>query len=197
MIRITIDDQQIRQAFARLIASAKDPRPVLEQVGELLVDSTKQRFATSTAPDGSRWAPNSEATYLQWLRRASGKFGKDRKRIGTKGGYFSTSAENKGKIIGRGISAVMSKRPLIGEGGALSTQIFHVAENGTLVVGSTMEYAAAQQFGMKAGYAGATKRGSPIPWGDIPARPFLGLSEQDRGMILDQISDHLNGALQP
>lgn len=60
-----------------------------------------------------------------------------------------------------------------------------------------MEYAAAQQFGMKKGYAGANKRGSPIPWGDIPARPFLGISDHDRGMILDEISDYLSQSFRP
>ena len=58
----------------------------------------------------------------------------------------------------------------------------------TVEVGSNLAYAAAHQFGMKQGYAGRgkykTRRGSfPIPWGDIPARPFLGLSDQDERKI--------------
>lgn len=175
MITIQIDDQQIRQAFARLVASAKDPRPVLEQIGELLVDSTRQRFGTSTAPDGTPWAPNSETTLMRYLGKYKSSFGK-----------------RDGRLTGKGAERAASKKPLIGETGSLSTQIFYVVENGTLAVGSTMIYGAVQQFGAK-------KRAfsAKTPWGDIPARPFLGISDQDSNMILDQISDYLNNAIRP
>ena len=79
MITIEIDDRQVRQAFTRLVASAENPRPVLEQIGELLVDSTRQRFATSTAPDGSRWAENSDTAILQYLGKYKGSFSKKEK----------------------------------------------------------------------------------------------------------------------
>jgi len=36
----------------------------------------------------------------------------------------------------------------------------------------------------------------PIPWGDIPARPFLGLSDEDRSGILDIVSEALAAARQ-
>lgn len=49
------------------------------------------------------------------------------------------------------------------------------------------------QFGMTQGYAGSTRRGSSIPWGDIPGRPFLGISDSDSASILDIIVDHLAG----
>lgn len=61
----------------------------------------------------------------------------------------------------------------------------------TLVVGSDRKYAAAHQFGMSKGYAGRTKHGVPIPWGDIPARPFLGLSDADETEILARLRLHL------
>lgn len=181
MITIEIDDQQVRQAFTRLVASAKSPRPVLEQIGELLIDSTKQRFATSTAPDGSRWAQNADITLLRYL------------------GQFKSSFRKKdGGLTQKGASRLGAKKPLIGETGRLSGQIFSKVEGaGVLLVGSTREYAAAQQFGMKKGFAGTNKRGSPIPWGNIPARPFLGISPKDQSMILDQISDYLSQSSRP
>lgn len=55
--------------------------------------------------------------------------------------------------------------------------------------GTNVVYAAAMQFGMPKGYAGQDKRGHPIPWGDIPARPFLGISEADRAEILAILND--------
>lgn len=87
-------------------------------------------------------------------------------------------------------------RPLV-DSGILNDTIHHQLEgNNILRVGSPMEYAAAQQFGMPKGYAGTMKkRGLPIPWGDIPARPFLGLSDTDENMILKTIADHIRKAL--
>lgn len=44
---------------------------------------------------------------------------------------------------------------------------------------------------------GGTKAAFPHLWGDIPARPFLGVSAEDEVNITAQIADYLSGALQP
>lgn len=181
MITIEITDQETRKAFANLIAVAENPKQLMAQIGEFLMASTKQRFATSTAPDGSRWAENSEVTLLGYLDKYKGSFRK-------KGGGLTQ----------KGAKRLGGKKPLIGESGSLSTTISYKIEGvGTLIIGSPMEYAAAQQFGMKKGYAGSTKKGTPIPWGDIPAREFLGLSDQDSVMILELSSDFLGQSFRP
>lgn len=53
-----------------------------------------------------------------------------------------------------------------------------------LRVGSPVEYAGVMQFGAAQGAFGRTSRGGPIPWGTIPARPFLGISETDETEIV-------------
>lgn len=55
-------------------------------------------------------------------------------------------------------------------------------------VGSPEPYAAMMQFG-------GTKAAFPNLWGNIPARPFFGLSEQDETDIMDTISEALADAL--
>lgn len=62
-------------------------------------------------------------------------------------------------------------------------------------VGSSAIYAAVHQFGAARGAFGTTARGAPIPWGDIPARPFLGLSPADRAAVLDIVAEWLDGAV--
>jgi|CEGF01.1.fsa_nt_gi phage virion morphogenesis protein len=52
-------------------------------------------------------------------------------------------------------------------------------------VGSNKVYAPVMFFGAEKGAIGKNKRGRPIPWGDIPARPFLGLNADDEADILD------------
>ena len=76
-------------------------------------------------------------------------------------------------------------RPLTGETGKLNDQItYNLIGNDTVEIGSTMEYAAMQQFG-------GTKAEFPHLWGDIPARPFLGISSDDEEKILSIIQDYL------
>ncbi len=88
-------------------------------------------------------------------------------------------------------------RPLFGPSGALSSQIFHEAGPTHVAVGSNLIYAAVQQFGAGKGQFGNMANGSPIPWGNIPARPFLGLSQEDETNILALVVDYLSPTTGP
>jgi len=70
------------------------------------------------------------------------------------------------------------------------------ADSDSVEVGSPYIYAGTHQFGAERGAFGATRRGSPIPWGDIPARPFLGLSDADRNEIEDIVREHFIARIQ-
>ena len=78
-------------------------------------------------------------------------------------------------------------KPLIGETGLLSTEIAYRTDPRAVRVGSNKEYAAMQQFGGK-------KSQYPHLWGDIPARPFIGVSTTDEASILAIVTDHLKQA---
>lgn len=144
MIEIKVDNKNVIAALERLARATADMRPALLAIGEDLVKSTKKRFETSTAPDGSHWAANSAVT----LKRK-------------KGG-----------------------KPLIGKTRLLAQQIYSNVDGNGLQVGSIMEYAAMQQFGGK-------KSKFPHLWGDIPARPFLGISDADEQKIVSVVNDYL------
>jgi len=167
MIRIEIDDREVMDALQRLQRRVGDLTPAMEDIGELLIETTKQRFATSTAPDGRRWAPNSPATILSYLQGKSGAFGK-----------------RDGRLTKKGAKLAANKKPLIGETKSLSTQINYRADRASVEIGSLMPYAAIHQFGGQAG------RGKKVT---IPARPFLGLSESDKRAVLEIIEEHLAG----
>jgi phage virion morphogenesis protein len=59
--------------------------------------------------------------------------------------------------------------------------------------GTNLAYAPTHQFGAKKGAFGTTSRGSPIPWADIPARPFAGISEETMASIADRLQRFLLG----
>ncbi len=67
----------------------------------------------------------------------------------------------------------------------LSGTLNYQASSDNLLFGSPLEYAATHQFGR------TTSPNSMIPNKEIPARPFLGVDESDRDMILDTLSDYL------
>lgn len=151
-ITIEVDSQSVLDVLNRLQRLAARPKPVLLEIGEDLLESTKARFAAQTAPDGNQWAPNSPVT-----------------------------VKRKGR-----------DQPLIGETRTLMSQInYQLLDDVTLEVGSPTVYAAVQQFGAEQGAFGRTSRNAPIPWGNIPARPFLGVSESDEETILDAFSRYL------
>ncbi len=76
--------------------------------------------------------------------------------------------------------------PLIGESGRLGNEIFYQATPDGIEWGSPMEYAAMQQFG-------GTRSAFPHLWGNIPARPILGLSDEDEVAILDIVAEFMVG----
>lgn len=177
MIDITVDNRTVLEALQALQAKAGNLGPALREIGEDLQDSTLKRFETSTGPDGQPWEANTQATLDAYLRKLGGAYDKAGNRTGTKKGWGEGGAKA-GKALG-------AKRPLIGESRALSTTIDYRVSGNTLEVGSPMEYAAMQQFG-------GTKGEFPNLWGDIPARPFLGVSEQDEGKILDVLQRYFS-----
>ena len=58
--------------------------------------------------------------------------------------------------------------------------------------GVAEKYGITHQLGAKRGQYGETSRGSPIPWGDIPARPFVGVGEDDKTDIRDAVSRYIS-----
>lgn len=172
-VEIKLEDQQAQEYLKQLIARGTNLRPLMQELGEHLTETTKQRFQTSTAPDGSSWKPNTQATYLAYLGAFKSSFGKD------------------GRLTKGGAGRASGKKPLIGETGRLSSRINYRADDTSVTIGSQEEYSAVHQFGADKGAFGATRRGAPIPWGNIPARPFLGISVEDEAAITEKAGAYL------
>lgn len=156
-ITIELDTREVTDAISALVARMRDPRPLMQDIGEVMVQSTKNRFGAGIGPDGAAWEPNTALT----LSRKKGT------------------------------------KPLIGESHRLGNEITYAldGDGAGVSIGSNLIYAATQQFGADQGAFGRSKRGGPIPWGNIPARPFLGLADDDATAVLDIVQEHLESLI--
>lgn len=82
-------------------------------------------------------------------------------------------------------------KPLMGPSRLLSQLIYRFVSKDGVLVGSPMIYASVMQNGAMRGAFGTTKRGAPIPWGNIPARKWLGLSTEDKRAIVKIVEERL------
>ena len=160
MITIEIDDAAILRTLDRVALAVTDLQPVLQDIGETMVETTRERFLTGTSPEGVAWAPKSEATLAHYAR----------------------------------LPGKTDTRPLWGPSGDLHTYFAAQASATEVSWGTAVIYSAVMQFGAERGAFGTNAKGSPIPWGDIPARPFLGVSDEDRTSILSALNDWLTQA---
>ncbi len=84
--------------------------------------------------------------------------------------------------------------PLIGPSKRLSSEIAQYADAAGVEIGSALEYSAVMQDGAKRGAFGNGPGKVQYPWGDIPARVWLGLSDEDEANIIDIADEHLEQA---
>lgn len=92
-----------------------------------------------------------------------------------------------------------SSKPLVHHGFLLNEQLHYQASAHGVTIGVSAVQAAVLQFGAKKGAfgKGKGKRKSDIPWGDIPARPFMPIDGQTlppaaQSVVLQTIADHLS-----
>ncbi|WP_226779522.1 phage virion morphogenesis protein [Oceaniglobus trochenteri] len=165
MITVKINDDAIHEALLRLAAGMSDMSRPMNDIGAALVRSSKSRIDEGVSPDGSAFAPLSQVTLDAYANSRPPK---------------------------------VSQGPLK-QSGDMQSQIFHDYGPAHAEVASNAIQAAVMQFGAGAGAFGAhigkDKRGRDhfhsIPWGDIPARPFLGVSEDDRDVIVEIVEEWL------
>lgn len=165
MINVEFNDAEVQAALNNLAAGLTDMSKVMNEIGMFLVASTEKRFDGTEAPDGSQWAPRSPVTLAIYAREKA-KFG-----------------------------------PVLHKSGTLRQTIAHSYGPDEVTVGSNVLYAAVQQFGAAQGAFGASigkdKKGRDhfhsIPFGNIPARPYIGVSDSDRTGILDIVGEWLEG----
>ncbi len=165
MINVEVDNRTVLAALQQLAGRIDNLAPALSEIGERLMESTQARFNTSTGPDGQRWAPNTQATILGYLGRKSGSYTK-----------------KTGKLSAKGAGYAMNKKPLVASG-LLQDSIHWQLIPGGVAIG-TDRFADAWDAGAAVHQFGSLN-------GKIPARPFLGVSDEDERTILEIVGNYL------
>ncbi|GEK71588.1 MULTISPECIES: phage virion morphogenesis protein [Halomonas] len=153
-IQFDIAARPVLVALGELLDRVEDPRPAFREIGEYLDMAHRDRWDAQKAPDGTPWAPLSEATQARKK--------KNRDKILVRDGYL---------------------RDLLRYDVSLEALLF----------GTDRKYGAVHQFGAERGAFGQASNGTPIPWGDIPARPWLGLADEDEQPVLEILERYLMG----
>ncbi|MFZ2269054.1 MAG: phage virion morphogenesis protein [Azonexus sp.] len=154
---------QNQAVIARLNEIARryaDMSPAMKAIGETVTESTKARFETSTAPDGTPWAPNAVSTVLERISQIKGAYRKD------------------GRLSKKGAEAYVSKKPLVDTGITQDSFRWQLAEGGNAVEVGTNRFASEWEGGAAVFHYGRRD-------GSMPARPILGISPADEVDVLD------------
>lgn len=164
---ITVDDAEVRQAFSQLAALGDDLTPVMDEIGAALVASTLLRFEDGQGPGGVPW--------------------KKSRRAEEQGGQTLVDT------------------------GLLRQSITHQPGPRGVDVGTPDKRAAIHQFGGRIEAKTARGLRFNLPWevkpGDdgwrivksvtMPARPFIGVDQDDAREVVAIVADHIARAAEP
>jgi phage gpG-like protein len=192
-INVLIKDygvKEISSAIAQLRRRLDTIQPILKDIGEIYTENTKYRIETQTAPNGRVWPHNSKVTQ----RLKTNGIKKSR-------GYKTFMKQGGGGTFRRSIGYDVVRPPAI-EGpnkrlvwtGKLRESIKYRIGGNTVYVISDVPYATTQQFGASKGeFHTSFAETSFIPWGDIPARPFLGSNKRANEKVSSRLGEYLLG----
>jgi len=162
MFSVQINDTA-SDGLEELARALMDLTPVWADIGEDLLVSHQDRIARGEQPDGSPFAPRSPTTIKRYQK------------------------------MGLSFGAPLN------QSGDMRLGLHYATSPNSLELGSGAIQAAVMQFGAKKGAFGSyqgegfggTTPTISIPWGDIPARPFLGLSDEDQDAITAAVGEWL------
>jgi len=182
-IEVTVDDREVADLLERIQKNLGDLTPAMKIIGAIGRTSVIRNFEKSGRP--KKWKKHSKTTE---------------------------------KRRGKGAKILMDQ----GLGAGLAGSINYKAGKDRVDIGTPKVYGAVHQFGAKKGSfgtveatvrahlrnitrafgkpipkkqikVGAHKRKMKLPWGDIPARPFLMVQDEDWTEIRAALTDYLLG----
>lgn len=181
---VKTDDTQLKAAVAGFIALGRSPRAMLRDIATAGENQTRARFRTQTAPDGSTWKQS---------MRAKLRGGKTLTLAGHLSGSISsqTTADTAEWGVNRVYAAIHQFGGEIRKPAFSSWRRLRTTARGTLL--RQKDHKNLAVFA-KDSHKRAVKRRFTVSEHviDMPARPFLGVNDQDASEFLDIIAAHIS-----
>jgi phage gpG-like protein len=169
-INVEFDDSRVLARLKSLERAGGNMQLAFQDIGEYLLISHRERFDKEQAPDGTPWEPLAESTLRRKMLKGVRK-GKGQKR----------KSLTTGKGTKAGAINALARSKILVERSDLRDTLRYQASSDGLLFGTDRIYGASHQFG-------DDDR-------NIPAREFLGLSDEDQAEIIAIIDSHLEAAM--
>jgi len=179
-IEIKIDASQVVNGLGKLMDAMKDTRPIRRAIGELLLESTRERIrAQGPDPDGNSWQPLSP-TYLL-TKKGRGMLRESNSLIET----LCWQLTDDGVVVGsnKPYAAIHQLGGVIRK--KASTKTIRLRKVGNQTRFAKKSHKKAREMTVKVGEHTI----------HIPARPYLGVSEADKSEIILVTKEILEMAL--
>ncbi len=174
-IDVKIHDEGIRRTMTLLSRRLKDARPLMRSIGEDVVDGVREHFERQKSPDGVPWKPS---------RRAIREGGETLRDTGTLYGSIHARAQSRRVIVGTNVRYA-------------ATMQYGAAKGAFGVVAAKVRRHQRKLKSGKIVTVSAHTRMAGVPWGTVPARPYLGISsgtwEIIRATTLKYLMGGING----
>lgn len=173
-LSVNLDDLGLTQPVHSLLAAAENMRPMMEIAGGIFENSTRNRFHTERGPGGIPWPPS-------WKQRVGA--------VGNAGPVKSgKTLQDKGNLLGSIRSNVGDKFVETGvDGRSVSAKYARVHQEGRTIRPRTAKALA---------FVGPDGRFRMVQKVTIPARPFMGIDQQDVTDLREAFVDYLEAQAQ-
>lgn len=169
-ITITIDDEQARQLLAQIASRGADLKPALSAIGALVRESIRTNFAQGGRPN--KW---------QALKHRKGQPLRDTGRL-----MNSITRRVMDREVRVGTNAIYATVQHLGaEKGSFGTFLQRVNPHQRKV---TQAFGRKLKFPVWASVPQHTRQVT-MPWGDIPARPFMMVQDDDLVEIRETLTN--------
>jgi len=154
--------EAVQAALRQVAQRAGDATPAMQSVSLALLRESERIFAAEGKGVGldRDWAPLSEVTKRRRMDSALAG-----KRV-----YGKNGKELKSYSRAKAAAGLMK---ILQVSGKLAASVQPVSNAHEAGLTTNRKYAATMFFGAKQGQFGRDSRNHPVPWGDIPGRPFL------------------------
>lgn len=195
---IKVDDADIRAALGRVIEAGRDLQPFFDHLGPGQVSATQNRFLSESDPQGRKWKELRPATIRakrgdrRILRRRSILFGSFSHLAAPSYLAWGTNVpyawvHQGGAVIEQYARSQKATFRTAAKGAASKTD----AEGNVTRVGSRLRFAK-HRTKAKSAYSKPVTIGAHSV--TIPARAYLGISADDKQLIIDEAKNYLGDA---